>query len=228
MGSGIVGAYIHSVTCDPATSGVVYAGTDNGVFRSMNAGGSWTAMNGGLPGVARVMALAYDAAHPNVWFAGVWQSGVYLSADAGATWTPMLGGLGSINTNALAVDATRTTVYAGTDAGTFQFTNYPISVVAVEPRENRVPDFSCSPNPFHQSAIIRFAERSPGPVRVDVFDLSGRRVRKLLNQSRSPAGSSSVSWDGRDENGSKVADGVYLARLIGVSGCRCLRLAVVR
>jgi flagellar hook assembly protein FlgD len=45
-----------------------------------------------------------------------------------------------------------------------------------------------------------------------VFDVGGRRVRKLV-EGPQPAGRKAATWDGRDEKGLDVASGVYYARL---------------
>jgi flagellar hook assembly protein FlgD len=47
---------------------------------------------------------------------------------------------------------------------------------------------------------------------LDVFDLTGRRVRTLLT-GEVGTGNHSVQWDGRDERGSSVGSGVYFYRL---------------
>ena len=49
-------------------------------------------------------------------------------------------------------------------------------------------------------------------VAVEIFDLSGRRVRQLVSQLR-PAGFYSEIWDGRDEQGALVPPGLYLCRV---------------
>ena len=49
-------------------------------------------------------------------------------------------------------------------------------------------------------------------VSVEIFDLSGRRVRQIVSQPR-PAGFYSETWDGRDEQGALVPPGLYLCRV---------------
>jgi flagellar hook assembly protein FlgD len=46
-------------------------------------------------------------------------------------------------------------------------------------------------------------------VRLQVYDLIGRRVRSLLDESKS-VGYYRVLWNGRDEGGKEVASGVYV------------------
>lgn len=48
--------------------------------------------------------------------------------------------------------------------------------------------------------------------RVDLFDLSGRRVRNLARRVL-PAGVSVLPWDGRDDSGAAMPRGLYFARL---------------
>lgn len=52
---------------------------------------------------------------------------------------------------------------------------------------------------------------TPRPVRLDIYDLSGRRMRRLERSVAS--GGYSVTWDGRDEDGTTVAPGLYVLRL---------------
>lgn len=70
----------------------------------------------------------------------------------------------------------------------------------------------CAPNPFATATTLRFGMREAGDVRLEVFDLTGRRVRTLVSGTR-PAGEHSVSWNGRDERGALARPGLYLVRL---------------
>jgi aminopeptidase N len=74
------------------------------------------------------------------------------------------------------------------------------------------PVLWCEPNPFNRSTTIGFSMAEAGPVRLRVFDLSGRLVRSLLDSPLGP-GEHRVTWDGRGENGSILPAGLYLQRL---------------
>jgi subtilisin family serine protease len=69
-----------------------------------------------------------------------------------------------------------------------------------------------APNPFNPRTILHFSTAAPGPVRVEIYDIRGRRVRLLLEESM-PAGAHQLAWDGRDDGGRSVSSGNYLARL---------------
>ncbi|MEE9270119.1 MAG: CotH kinase family protein [Candidatus Krumholzibacteria bacterium] len=68
------------------------------------------------------------------------------------------------------------------------------------------------PNPFRQTTRIEFALRDEGPVALDVYDVLGKLVRRLVDGAL-PPGTYSEVWDGRDSHGNDVASGVYLYRL---------------
>jgi hypothetical protein len=69
------------------------------------------------------------------------------------------------------------------------------------------------PNPFSGSTEISFAlSRGGTHVLVEVYDARGRLVRSLLEGAAS-AGVGSVTWDGRDEVGSRVAPGLYFSKV---------------
>src|SRR5262249_40738233 len=60
-------------------------------------------------------------------------------------------------------------------------------------------------------ASLRFALRQPEEVRLEVFDVAGRRVATLFDGMRG-AGEHEVAWDGETRAGT-VQRGVYFARL---------------
>ena len=69
-----------------------------------------------------------------------------------------------------------------------------------------------SPNPFNPTTQIRFSLPKAGPVQLRIFDVRGRLVRTLVNRSYD-AGSWTVTWNGRDDQGRSVASGAYLYEL---------------
>jgi hypothetical protein len=49
-------------------------------------------------------------------------------------------------------------------------------------------------------------------VRIDIFDIGGRRVRTVVDEERAP-GEHWAVWDGQDRLGKEAAPGVYFARI---------------
>ncbi len=69
-----------------------------------------------------------------------------------------------------------------------------------------------APNPFRTQLAIQLANAHAQRVRLRVYDLSGRLVRRLIDGDE-PAGRRLVTWDGRDTQGHLAAAGVYIVRL---------------
>jgi agmatine/peptidylarginine deiminase len=81
------------------------------------------------------------------------------------------------------------------------------------------------PNPFAGATALRFRLASPGVVRLTVFDTSGRAVARLVDGPLG-AGPHEARWDGRSEEGARVAAGVYLF-VLDAQGERHARRAVL-
>lgn len=83
------------------------------------------------------------------------------------------------------------------------------------------------PNPFNPATRLAFELAAESHVRLEVFDLRGRRVAGLLDESR-PAGHHAVTWQARHDDGRGLASGVYVARLQAGDRCLTRRLTLVR
>lgn len=68
------------------------------------------------------------------------------------------------------------------------------------------------PNPFTSNTRITFSLPRATHVSLVVYDVSGRRVRTLVN-GEVPGGSHSASWDRTDEAGRQLPAGVYFVRM---------------
>jgi hypothetical protein len=76
-----------------------------------------------------------------------------------------------------------------------------------------------TPNPFKASTKIRFSVPasktgaiSPNQVIVSVFDIMGRRVKNIVNDTRYP-GNYTVVWNGTDDGNKHLRQGVYIVHL---------------
>lgn len=77
---------------------------------------------------------------------------------------------------------------------------------------------AAAPNPFNPATVIRFELPARGRATVDVVDLRGRLVSRLLDGERS-AGVQTIAWRGVDATGRTVPSGAYLA-VIRAAGVR--------
>jgi len=70
----------------------------------------------------------------------------------------------------------------------------------------------CSPNPFKDETRIEYFSGKASLVTVDIYDLSGRKIKTLITTSEGQ-GIHSVTWDGKDDSGSAVPAGIYVCTL---------------
>ena len=68
------------------------------------------------------------------------------------------------------------------------------------------------PNPFNAGTRIAYSIPHEAPVKVAIYDLSGREVA-VLEDAQKPAGFYEVAWEGRDHAGREVPSGVYFYKL---------------
>jgi hypothetical protein len=92
------------------------------------------------------------------------------------------------------------------------------TLVGVNERfEDRIPlSFSLSqnfPNPFNPETFIKYELRTSARVKLTVFDIEGRCVKKLVDDLL-PPGVYEVQWDGRNMDGKKSASGTYMYQII--------------
>jgi streptogramin lyase len=106
-----------------------------------------------------------------------------------------------------------------------------LAFVGVSPGSELPPrrglELRAAPNPFGATTSVSFALARDERVEVDVLDVSGRRVRRLVAASLS-AGEHRLTWDGRDDAGASVRAGLYLARVRAGSDLSVVRLLRVR
>ncbi|MFH1679449.1 MAG: T9SS type A sorting domain-containing protein [Candidatus Eisenbacteria bacterium] len=68
-----------------------------------------------------------------------------------------------------------------------------------------------APNPFRSRTTVRFhVAASAENARLDIFDISGRKVRTLFDGG---AAGRAATWDGKDDRGRDLPSGLYLMRL---------------
>ncbi|NOZ60777.1 MAG: T9SS type A sorting domain-containing protein [Calditrichaeota bacterium] len=73
--------------------------------------------------------------------------------------------------------------------------------------------FQNYPNPFNPETNIHFFLPEATMASISIYNISGQRIRTLFEAKKS-AGSYSILWDGKDENGNLAASGIYIYRLI--------------
>jgi hypothetical protein len=83
------------------------------------------------------------------------------------------------------------------------------------------------PNPFRARSQLEFSLPRAEAVKVEIWDVQGRRVRTLLD-AQLPGGHHEAHWDGVNEKGIPVASGVFFYRVTAQSGSHVRRVILVR
>jgi photosystem II stability/assembly factor-like uncharacterized protein len=108
--------FVDALAIDPLSPATLYAGTQSGVFKSTNGGGTWSGANSGLAAL-RVFAVAVDPSAPSTVYAGT-DLGVFKSVNAAASWSRVTNGPGETPVYALlALPGPPATLLAGYDGG---------------------------------------------------------------------------------------------------------------
>jgi hypothetical protein len=227
------------VTADPFDDSIGYV-TFSGfrlddplahVFRTTDWGASWTDISGNLPD-APVNDLVVDPQDTDRLFVGT-DTGVYLTENLGGSWAKIGVGLPlCVIVDIELHDGSRTLV-AGThgrssftldvDAALSDVVDAPVIAGAADGLRLSPP----SPNPSHGATEIAFALPERSAVRVEILDVTGRRIRTLVDEPMD-AGRYSRTWDGRDGQGAPAASGVYFARLHTEHGTRGAKISLLR
>src|SRR5262249_6870828 len=84
-----------------------------------------------------------------------------------------------------------------------------------------------SANPSPGDVRGEFALGSRGHVRLDVHDVSGRRIARIVDEDAEP-GPHRFAWDARDDSGAKVPAGLYFVSLRSAEGGRSRTIVIAR
>lgn len=95
-------------------------------------------------------------------------------------------------------------IMIGTDIAGIQSNDFPTLPSGVALINNY-------PNPFNTNTIISYQLPVASSVRLNIYNTLGEKVLTIVDEEHE-AGYKSVSWDGRDNTGKEVADGVYFLR----------------
>jgi hypothetical protein len=83
------------------------------------------------------------------------------------------------------------------------------------------------PNPFNPHTTFSYTIPAKARVSLDVFTVSGRLVRSLVDAVQEP-GVHQAAWDGTDRSGRPVASGLYFCRLKSGDAAETRRIMLLR
>ena len=188
------------------------------VYRTDDAGATWTAIDAGLPD-APANDVLFDPADPDRLFLGT-DVGTFWSRDGGATWDVLGSDLPLAPVTDLDLEG-RSLVAATYGRGLHRLD------LARLPTSGEAPPgaalaLSLAPNPASGATVLRFSLSAPGRASAEVFDARGRSV---LVSPAAPFG----AGEGRLRlDLARLPPGVYTVRLTTPEARESTRLTVVR
>ncbi|MBE2216877.1 MAG: T9SS type A sorting domain-containing protein [Ignavibacteria bacterium] len=185
-----------------------FASSDSRVFKSTNGGANWVDVN--LP--TSGYFLTFYMANENVGYASNWDN-TYKTLDGGMTWGEQNTILPNVSMKDIEFAPGSTSIgwMCGSNGAIVSTTNSGGGFIGIEPISGNVPEkYSLSqnyPNPFNPTTNIKLQIPESGLVKLVVFDVTGREVAELVNETLT-AGEYKV-----DFNASGLTSGVYFYRL---------------
>jgi len=202
----------YSIAVDPLHADTVYAGMKGLVMKTTDGGQNWTAT--ALQNVSvNFYGLAINPANPQHLLAGGStpqnEFALYETKDGGVSWNEILSPGTVAGISAMAADTLggEFMVYLGTSgSGVYRY-RAPLSGMGGRNTNTTADQFRLYqnyPNPFNPQTTIGYTLPRQSRVRLEIFDILGRKIRMLVNRTQG---------DGKDENGRQMPGGVYLYRL---------------
>ncbi|MEW6753595.1 MAG: FG-GAP-like repeat-containing protein [Candidatus Latescibacterota bacterium] len=204
------GVRVRCLAADPADTGAVYLGLDQGVYWSHDGSDPWQPLSGPGAGSGGAQPSVCGPAIPGS--APCAPGAVQALAVAGSRQRWLLAGTEDGQVYRLALGPGGVTAVAGDGASAL-------------PGATRL--LPCAPNPCNARTRIRYELGSPGPVDLAVYDVLGQRVAGLVHAVE-PAGRHAVGWDATAAAGRPLGSGVYLVRLRAGDGVCTGRLLLLR
>ena len=108
---------------------------------------------------------------------------------------------------------------------------YTLDKLSVNNLNNNLPsEITLSqnyPNPFNPATTIDFNLTASGDTSLSIYDINGKLVRELFNESASQ-GLHSVTWDGTNQNGISVSSGTYFGKLTSGENQQKIKLLLIK
>ena len=136
-------------------------------------------------------------------------------------------GLVSNNISTIAIDADNN-IWIGSDSGLMELSDFTVDTEG----NNSLPekydlDISVYPNPFNPSTNINYTIQESGKITISIFDLTGQKVKTLVNEFTSK-GEHQKKWNGLSDNGEQMPSGVYFVLLNSKSSTATQKIVLLR
>ena len=83
------------------------------------------------------------------------------------------------------------------------------------------------PNPFNPTTTISYELANKSNISIVVYDVLGAKVRTLVDRDQA-AGKYTIQWDGKNDAGVTVSNGVYFYRLKSDLGVKTKKMMFIK
>lgn len=146
--TGLESLVLQFLTVHPLNSDVIFAGTWDGLYKSINSAQTWYRVDSGWA-YAQVVAIAFDALNPDIMYAGTKGDGIFKSEDGGETWEKRSVGLVDPIIYSVTTDPSHSdTLFVGCDGGIARsydgadtlvtVLNYNRAFLAIDPQNSQI------------------------------------------------------------------------------------------
>ncbi len=211
--------------------GYMFPSTGDGLYKSEDGGISWNRLAAGLGANPIIRSIAIDPENDAIVYVADHVGGVFVSDDGGETWQNLSEGIDHRETNVLEISAEGTVLYLGTEGGGV----YRLGDVETDPThisinkhgDNRITIEAGFPNPFTNLTTLNLTVLNTTDIMISVYNTTGQRVRTLIEQSYTP-GQYAVQWDGTNDAGAYVQNGLYILHITAGLQTKSMRIAYMK
>ncbi len=210
-------------------SGLKWADPEAHIFRTTDAGETWTDISSNLPDVP-INACAVDHIDNNFVFVGT-DLGAYYSEDKGGSWEYLDSDLPLVSVYDFKIHHTEHYLAIGTHARSMYKMDLT-TLVGVDDNfaQNVAGGFELKPNypnPFKSETTISFSIDESSHVTVEIFDMKGSKVSSLVNNTLK-AGEHSITWAGSNGYGEKLPHGQYVCKVATGSQSKTQKIVLIK
>jgi hypothetical protein len=223
------GAYVSSIAVDPDDGAIAIATFSNygikSIYYTNNSGNTWTSITGNLEehpnGSGNGPSIRWISIIPTqdstYYFLGT-STGLYsttiLNGDNTVWMQEAANLIGNVVVDYIDYRQLDGLVVAATHGNGIFSTNLPnpSGIPSVKTSANSSL-INAYPNPFSATININYSINTSSKVSLKIMDIYGKEIFTLVNNTQSP-GTYNYVWNGKDNQGTKAADGIYYSTLI--------------